>query len=681
MATISAGDIDLTTQLDIVECEAIEATDQSATQSTAFRRPISVYSGAPLNLGIGNLTVPGGNSFEPDDGIFFPNGPIAYSRLLDLDKADQAIRIGGNAGGPNSPTIIDFFLHYDFMEIKEDSLLSVANVEIQFDVKNEYTTSDFGPSYDYNNWSNETHPTIRVGELEDYPTNLYDEVTTTTNSRQTLTATLTPTGLPKQHGFFVRIIGVQNQSGYASLKLDVYSIKARVNYTGKTNLKTGFIKKTGAVSLISSEYQGTTAKYNFANKITTDTGYSIAGVGVKYGFATLTQKTVGPPAGFEFNASKQLPSGSRVSIQNTTYSANVKYIDSDLQSSLFTIGGVRDTYYNTANTAVITEDNVNLYYALDEDNTLGFSIADARDANLAIHMNLHGTDNVNDYIRWSPEFFDDDYTVTSGGDIEAQIQWAVRPPLITGDITLSSSISVDDFAIKQTHGIVASEFDDISFSADTGSTLGGFKIQVESDVATAFDQTAEARIRVRADVEALSTEMDLENTGLAGLIRSGYTIDPSFSISWADTLANNSIVPDVYFPAIPEGYFLNQAAQIMTGVFDFAATGLYGVLYDMPAGRVGTYTTDFDTEASAFIYTDPSEARTFRPFYSRRFVFTEIADPKRHLHLDPQTRVISFDTVKDPKEYTVYGSLKTSALRIHTVEAETRILDMRGTGD
>ena len=684
MPTISTGDIALTTQFDFAECEAIEATDQTTTQSTAYRRPISVsLQDSISSLGIGNLTVPSPPTYGFTSGTPYPDGPIAFSRLIDRDLEDTPLFFGANSSGVSAATL-HIRLHYDFLEIKEDSLLNISSIDFEVDCQNLFSTGNFHPSS-----ANQTqiHPTVSVGLLENnVGQGTSASATTTSTSRQTLSLSLTPSTMPKQHGFWFKVAGVTNANSQASIQLLVYGIKARVNYTGKTNLKTGFIKavdtaigSSGAPAL----FEATTGTFNFSDRISTDTGYSIAGVSTLYGFnsprkTTSFGDTIG--AQHRYNPSNSvagitnngLSDGNKVSIFHDSLSANVKYIDSDLQDPSIYHGWPKDDFYLSDPNGAGIEDNINLYYAVDEDNSLGFSIADARNTNLKVQMNIGELAVSGDRILDSEADIDalDDGTYSEflNGQAEARIQWAVRPPLITGDIALSTSISVSDFAIKQTHGVDASELPDVSFSADTGSTLGGFKIQVESDVATALAvPDTEARIRIRGE-SAMSTNIDLTQTGLAGMIRTGYTIDPDFSITVADTAAINSI------------NFIGSPADIQ-GNLSFDQTGLAGVLFDMPASRVGTYSANLSTTQAANIYKAPAKHRLFRPNITRKFVFQKVesADRQitveaetRQLQVPQQTRKFEFDKLKNPVEYAVYTTLKTSPLRI---------LDMRGTGD
>ena len=68
---------------------------------------------------------------------------------------------------------------------------------------------------------------------------------------------------------------------------------------------------------------------------------------------------------------------------------------------------------------------------------------------------------------------------------------------------------------------------------------------------------------VNSEIETYGNEFTLENTGLAGLIRTGFTIDPSSAFDFADTTANNLIgdYPDT---------------QLNTAI-DFSNTGLAGL--------------------------------------------------------------------------------------------------------
>ena len=113
----------------------------------------------------------------------------------------------------------------------------------------------------------------------------------------------------------------------------------------------------------------------------------------------------------------------------------------------------------------------------------------------------------------------------------------------------------------------------------------------------------------------------------------------------------------------------------MRSNFSFDATGLYGVLYDMPASRVGTYETHLDTDVTAQVYTDPAVERTFRPFYSRRFTPATdrqlLTDHPRHFHLLTDTRRFTLERDSDSTHHP----------RIIYVGTNTRVLDMKGTGD
>lgn len=689
MPTISTGDIALTTQFDFAECEAIEATDQTTTQSTAYRRPISVsLQDSISSLGVGNLTVPAPPSYGFTSGTPYPDGPIAFSRLIDRDLEDTPLFFGANADSGGGVATLFIRLHYDFLEIKEDSLLNISSIDFEVDCQNLFSTGNFHPGS-----GNQTqiHPTVTIGLLENDvgiggASGESASATTTSTSRQTLSLSLTPSTMPKQHGFWFKVAGVSNANSQASIQLLVYGIKARVNYTGKTNLKTGFIKavdtaigSSGAPAL----FEATTGTFNFSDRISTDTGYSIAGVSTLYGFNKPREDTsFGDTLGakHQYNPSNSVPGvtnnglgdGNKVSIFHDSLSANVKYIDSDLQDPSIYHGWPKDDFYVSDPNGAGIQDNINLYYAVDEDNSLGFSIADARNTNLKVQMNIGELATSGSRILDSEAdvnaLNDGTYGGFLGGQAEARIQWAVRPPLITGDIALSTSISVSDFAIKQTHGVDASELPDVSFSADTGSTLGGFKIQVESAVATALAvPDTEARIRIRGE-SAMSTNIDLTQTGLAGMIRTGYTIDPNFSITVADTAAINSI------------NFIGSPADIQ-GNLSFDQTGLAGVLFDMPASRVGTYSANLSTTQAANIYKAPAAHRLFRPNITRKFVFQKVesADRQitveaetRQLQVPQQTRKYEFDKLKNPVEYDVYSGLKTSPLRR---------LDMRGTGD
>ena len=246
----------------------------------------------------------------------------------------------------------------------------------------------------------------------------------------------------------------------------------------------------------------------------------------------------------------------------------------------------------------------------------------------------------------------------------AIVQIAYQEPVRVVPDTVSASVTMT------TEAVVTQRVQSLAMDTDTSLTaLGGFKLvgipEAQSSNLDLAD--VDARIRIRGE-SAFSTNIDLTQTGLAGMIRTGYTIDPDFSITVADTAAINSI------------NFIGAPADISTNI-DLTQTGLAGVKIGMSAAKMGTYSANLSTTQAANIYKAPAKHRLFRPNITRKFVFQKVesADRQitveaetRQLQVPQQTRKFEFDKLKNPVEYTVYTTLKTSPLRI---------LDMRGTGD
>ncbi len=233
----------------------------------------------------------------------------------------------------------------------------------------------------------------------------------------------------------------------------------------------------------------------------------------------------------------------------------------------------------------------------------------------------------------------------------AIIQVAYQEPVRVVPDTVSASVTMTTEAVV-THRVTALAMaTDISLTA-----LGGFKlVGIPEAQSSNFNlPDVDARIRITGE-SAISTNIDLTQTGLAGMIRTGYTIDLSMFVnikspsSFVGVKATNLI------------NFIGSPADIQ-GNLSFDQTGLAGVKIGMTATDMGTYTSNLSTTQLAVIYKDPAIQRTFRPLKSR-ILLADTDD--RKFELSANTRSLSIDS--DDRKFEL--------------SSNTRVLDMKGTGD
>jgi len=208
-----------------------------------------------------------------------------------------------------------------------------------------------------------------------------------------------------------------------------------------------------------------------------------------------------------------------------------------------------------------------------------------------------------------------------------------------------------------TEAVVTHRVQALGMSVDNSvSALGGFKLVgiPEAQSSNLNLPDVDARIRLTG-VSNLSTNIDVTQTGLAGMIRTGYTIDTSFNV--------NMRSPDSFVGVKATNLinFIGSPAEISSNL-SFDATGLYGVLIGMSAAKMGTYTSELTTTQTAVIYKDPAIQRTFRPLKTR--ILSADTDDRK-FELSANTRSLSIDS--DDRKFEL--------------SSNTRVLDMRGTGD
>ncbi len=273
----------------------------------------------------------------------------------------------------------------------------------------------------------------------------------------------------------------------------------------------------------------------------------------------------------------------------------------------------------------------------------------------ATHFNC--TDNSDNFCgAYTPDATKGHFTGNSSQGKEwiggyAIMQVAYQEPVRVAPETVSASITMTTEAVV-THRVQA-----LGMSVDNSvSALGGFKLVgiPEAQSSNLNLPDVDARIRLTG-VSNLSTNIDVTQTGLAGMIRTGYTIDPSFNV--------NMRSPDSFVGVKATNLinFIGSPAEISSNL-SFDATGLYGVLIGMSAAKMGTYTSELTTTQTAVIYKDPAIQRTFRPLKTR--ILSADTDDRK-FELSANTRSLSIDS--DDRKFEL--------------SSNTRVLDMRGTGD
>jgi hypothetical protein len=550
--------------------DAIVQTFENRATTTAYRAPISAYRG--IGIARDNTAALYNDEFaEYTTGQYFINTYVT-------EETDFVGPYVETATSPSNPGTSELLCHFNFLDI--DHRATITSIEVQVTLKSTiggYTTY---PPYG-------TQDTLHYGKIKgDWfgsgpeasatDTGTFENITQ--NTAHTKTITLTPTALGTLPTLKLSFEGVVNPGdtypGADSLNLTIYNVVARVNYTGKTRLTTGFRTVTSFDSIADGGDIGidpvvTVTGYDFASHI--PAGATVHGTQVKWGFVDYTATVGGSDPAVEPN--KAIPSVD--ASQNT-----LRYRTS---------GGLVSTAYidNIDNNQVYhlpttTDTQPQIYYAWDNSNTLGVTRANAVDSTFGLQHEPGDNDvNLGFALTQSGLVQEADQEGISPQYETYAIDIAYIPALVSGDIAINTVTTVADTTVNITRTSPAN----ISSAFTTQTGPAGLIYAGESTINSAFSMAIDSELSITAVAlsfpsATVSASAQVEYQASADLSAS-FTTDFAGNITYRVDVGSGELPSfDSAFTLTALGGFKLLSAALTINSTTTTDVGLAGLIFD-----------------------------------------------------------------------------------------------------
>ena len=466
MATITA-ETTLTSAFQHDSTEAIVHTYVNRSITTAYRNPVG--GDAPV--------YDGGTQFNQNVEILFNDQLTLYvesnyvdpTYTIDLDGDADFIRIKQLYSGQNPASFTGgtLYLYYDFLDIDPSANVTSFDVQVTFQStqSTDYNTL-ITASVDNNGFS-----TAGAGESDQASISTQDQTTIT------LTVEPNPIYLPQSSGFgphqaisvsFIR----QN-----SIDVKIYSVKARVNYTGRTRLTTGFVSPTTITSTTNGGFPTpevlTSSGYNFNLPSLT----IVDGSAIRYG--AVGNEDDGSGQTWVVNSHTFKISGSAVSTgdYDRTFGGPILY-------------GLQD------------EPNwVNQYLAYDVENDVDLTRTEVNDSNLTLEGSYTAT--FNSELLHTPFYADVNIAYVypfNTGPLDLDVSTTLTTTGNLNHNTTADELSTFEFAATQTTngGIIRLGYSTKSSSFTLSCTANPFKSTTITPLAE-YTLTPSASLQITRD--------------------------------------------------------------------------------------------------------------------------------------------------------------------------------------
>ena len=487
MATLTA-ETTLTSAFQHDSTEAIVHTYVSRSITTAYRNPVG--GDAPV--------YDGGTQFNQNVEILFNDQLTLYvetnyvdpTYTIDLDGDADYIRAVFSAGSPNSPGEVNLYLYYDFLDI--DPNANIANVEVQVALQSSRSGYTSYPPYgvqDELHYGKVQAILCKDGFGDTLPSS--DLTKITTNEQTTITLTIEPdatywpqpSGIGTHHAIAIKLQGIVNPStSYPGspangADIKVYSVKARVNYTGRTRLITGFVSPTTITSTTNGGFPTpevlTSSGYNFNLPSLT----IVDGSAIRYG--AVGNEDDGSGQTWVVNSHTFKISGSAVSTgdYDRTFGGPILY-------------GLQD------------EPNwVNQYLAYDVENDVDLTRTEVNDSNLTLEGSYTAT--FNSELLHTPFYADVNIAYVypfNTGPLDLDVSTTLTTTGNLNHNTTADELSTFEFAATQTTngGIIRLGYSTKSSSFTLSCTANPFKSTTITPLAE-YTLTPSASLQITRD--------------------------------------------------------------------------------------------------------------------------------------------------------------------------------------